>query len=54
MKNWKTTAAGIFLATVQIATPVIQTGNITLLDIAKALGLASLGLLAKDWNKTGL
>lgn len=53
MKNWKTTLAGIFLGSVQILTPVIQTGNITIGEVLKGIGFAVLGWIAKDYNVSG-
>ena len=53
MKNWKTTVAGIFLGAVHILTPTISTGNVSLIDILKGIGIAALGLFAKDFNVSG-
>lgn len=53
MKNWKTTVAGIFLGAVQVLTPTITTGNVSLLDVLKGLGIAAFGLVCKDFNVTG-
>ena len=53
MKNWKTTIAGIFLASVQILSPVISTGIVTIGDVLKGVGLAVLGWIAKDYDQTG-
>lgn len=52
MKNWKTTLIGLLGAAVQIALPLIQ-GGLDLKQVASAVVIGLLGILAKDAGVTG-
>lgn len=58
MKNWKTTLGGLLLGLLSIfgsAAQARQAGGppLTIGNLAPGVGLAILGLLAKDSNSTG-
>lgn len=53
MKNWKTTLVGALGAVFSVVWPLIQTGQVTVKDIAIAAGLALLGYFSKDAGVTG-
>lgn len=53
MNNWKTTAAGVGLAFLNLFVASLQ-GGIKPKDAALSAGLAVLGMLAKDHDVTGV
>jgi len=53
MRNWKTTLFGALGAAVQVALPLIQTGTVSIKDIAIAAALALIGYFAKDAGISG-
>lgn len=53
MRNWKTTLVGVGSAVFAVVWPMVQTGNVTLKDIAIAAGLALLGYFSKDAGVSG-
>ena len=50
MKNWKTTFAGALAGAILIGINLYQTGTTDPKVLAQAIGLALVGLLAKDFN----
>jgi hypothetical protein len=53
LKSWKTTLAGCATAGIYAAITAVQNGTIEPNQIAIIAGIAALGALAKDHDKTG-
>lgn len=54
LKNWKTTAAGLALAVLNLVVMGYANGTITKENIGTSVIAAVLGFLAKDYDKTGI
>jgi hypothetical protein len=55
-KNWKTTLLGIVGAILNLAIPIIQTGDLSELTTQKffiSAFMLAIGVLSKDFNVTG-
>lgn len=53
MKNWKTTLFGALGAALTVAVPLMQTGGVSLKDVAVAAAIAFIGYFAKDAGVSG-
>lgn len=53
MKNWKTSLTGILAGVCYIGFKLLAGHPVTGEDISLALGLAGIGLIAKDHNVSG-
>lgn len=51
--SWKTTIAGILSGIAIVLIPILQTGEVTLQKVAIGVGIALLGIFAKDHDKHG-
>lgn len=51
MKNWKTTAAGLAMAFLNLLIAGLTSG-VTLKDAAISAAIATIGVLAKDFDKS--
>ena len=54
MKNWKTTLIGALIAALMVAFNLYQTGTVDIKTILIAAGFTFLGIVSKDFDKTGL
>lgn len=53
MKNYKTTLVGVVGAIASVAYPLLTKGNVEVAEIIRAVVIAAVGFLAKDFNVTG-
>jgi len=53
LKNWKTSATGIGIGAAKIGYELYKTGNLTVDNLVTAVGIALVGLIAKDFNVSG-
>lgn len=53
MKNWKTTLIGAFGGAFVAIQPLLQTGVVDWKQVGLGFVIALLGLVSKDFNKTG-
>lgn len=53
MKNYRTTLVGLIGAIASVAYPLLSSGTISVSEIIRAVVIAALGFLAKDFSTTG-
>lgn len=53
MKNYKTTLVGLVGAIASVAYPLFAKGNVEIADIIRAVVIAAIAFLAKDFDVSG-